>query len=239
MQELLLGGLADGKSRLVTGSVIFLASPEVRCRQGWLMEKCHVRLKGAPVPRVTQKIVAILVLVVAVTITHRAAAADFPAQIKAGEHRLLLNGWGARTKLFLELYVAGLYLTKANSNPAAIAAANEPMSIRVKITSGMVSQARLMQSLTDGFHNATNENVASIQSEINQFRKCLTETITKGDTFDFIYLPEHGVVINKNGKFKGSVAGIEFKKALFNIWLSDKPADANLKKAMLTQSLRR
>jgi hypothetical protein len=164
---------------------------------------------------------------------------DFPAQIKAGEHRLLLNGWGARTKFYLELYVAGLYLTKANSNPAAIAAANEPMSIRVKITSGMVSQAKLVQSLTDGFHNATNGNVASIQSEINQFRQCLTEAIRKGDTFDFVYLPEHGVVINKNGKFKGVVAGIEFKKALFNIWLSDKPADANLKKAMLTRSLRR
>ena len=203
------------------------------------MESCRVRLKGAPVPKVTRKIVAILVLVVAATITNRAAAADFPAQFKAGEHRLLLNGWGARTKFYLELYVAGLYLTKANNNPAAIAAADEPMSIRVKITSGMVSQAKLMQSLTDGFHNATNGNVASIQSGIDQLRMCLSEAITKGDTFDFVYLPEHGVVINKNGKFKGVVAGIEFKKALFNIWLSDKPADVNLKKAMLTRQLRR
>ena len=190
-------------------------------------------------PKVTRNIVAILVLVVAANVANRSAAADFPAQINAGEHRLLLNGWGARTKLYLELYVAGLYLTKANSNPAAIAAANEPMSIRVKITSGLVSQAKLVQSLTDGFHNATNGNVASIQSEINQFRECLNETITKGDTFNFVYLPVHGVVINKNGTFKGVVAGIEFKKALFNIWLSDKPADADLKKAMLTRSLRR
>lgn len=190
-------------------------------------------------PNVARNIIAIFVVVVAATTTNRATAADFPAQIKAGEHRLLLNGWGARAKFYLELYVAGLYLTTANSDPAAIVAANEPMSIRVKITSGMVSQAKLMQSLIDGFHNATNGNVASIQSEINQFRKCLTEAITKGDTFDFVYLPEHGVLVNKNGKFKGVVAGIEFKKALFNIWLSDKPADANLKKAMLTQSLRR
>ena len=190
-------------------------------------------------PNVARNIIAIFVVVVAATTTNRATAADFPAQIKAGEHRLLLNGWGARAKFYLELYVAGLYLTTANSDPAAIVAANEPMSIRVKITSGMVSQAKLVQSLNDGFHNATNGNVASIQSEINQFRKCLTEAITKGDTFDFVYLPEHGVLVNKNGKFKGVVAGIEFKKALFNIWLSDKPADANLKKAMLTQSLRR
>ena len=151
----------------------------------------------------------------------------------------MLNGWGARTKLFLELYVAGLYLTEAKSNPASIAAANEPMSIRVKITSGMVSQAKLIQSLNDGFENATNGNVAPIQQEINQFRSCLTDAITKGDTFDFVYLPKHGGVINKNSKFKGVIAGLEFKKALFNIWLSNKPADADLKKAMLTPVTRR
>ena len=66
--------------------------------------------------------------------------------------------------------MAGLYLTEAESNPAAIASANEPMSIRVKITSGMVSQAKLIQSLNDGFENATNGNVAPIEKQINQFR---------------------------------------------------------------------
>ena len=187
----------------------------------------------------TTKVVAVLTLSVACTFTQHLDAANFPSRINTGEHQLVLNGWGARTKLFLELYVAGLYLTDAESNPAAIASANEPMSIRVKITSGMVSQAKLIQSLNDGFENATNGNVAPIQKEINQFRSCLTDAITKGDTFDFVYLPKHGVVINKNSKFKGVIAGLEFKKALFNIWLSNKPADADLKKAMLTPITRR
>lgn len=38
------------------------------------------------------------------------AAEKLAAQMQAGEHRLILNGSGVRTKLLLELYVAGLYL---------------------------------------------------------------------------------------------------------------------------------
>lgn len=42
------------------------------------------------------------------------AAEKLAAQMQAGEHRLILNGSGVRTKLLLELYVAGLYLTQGN-----------------------------------------------------------------------------------------------------------------------------
>jgi len=191
------------------------------------------------VPKRSQKIAAILLFLVATTAANNSIAADFPRQIQAGEHRLILNGSGARTQFFLELYVAGLYLTQPDSDPAAIASANEPMSIRVKITSGFVSQEKLVESLTEGFQQATDGNVASIQPQIDQFRKCFAEKITKGDTFDMVYIPQQGVILNKNGKLKGVVAGIEFKQALFNIWLSDNPADEDLKQAMLTQTKRR
>jgi len=191
------------------------------------------------VPKLTQRIAAILVFLVATSVANNTVAAELPRQIQAGEHRLILNGWGTRTKYLLELYVAGLYLAHPSSDPAAIVGANEPMSIRIKITSRFVSQAKLVESLTEGFRNATNGNVAAIQSQIDQFRKCFTEEISNGDTFDIVYLPKRGVVVNKNGKFKGVVAGIEFKKALFSIWLSDNPADENLKQAMLIRKMRR
>ncbi|MGI9470260.1 MAG: chalcone isomerase family protein [Rubripirellula sp.] len=189
--------------------------------------------------KLTQRIAAVLLFLLATGVVHNAAAADFPSQLKTGEHSLVLNGWGARTKYLLELYVAGLYLSEASSDPVAIAGADLPMSIRIKITSRFVSQEKLVDSLTDGFRNSTNGNLAGIQSQINQFRKCFHEAISQGDTFDIVYLPKSGVIVNKNGKFKGVIAGIEFKKALFNIWLSDNPADETLKQAMLVQKSRR
>ncbi len=162
------------------------------------------------------------------------AAEKLPPELQAGEHRLVLNGSGVRTKAFLELYTAGLYLSQPTSNPAAIIAADEPMALRIRITSGFVSQSSLVESLEEGFQNGTGGNTQAIQNEITRFREFFKEDITKGDTFDMVYVPQHGVIVNKNGKYLGSIAGVNFKKALFAIWLSDKPADSSLKQALLT-----
>jgi hypothetical protein len=167
-------------------------------------------------------------------LTENIHAAELPQQLQAGEHRLVLNGWGTRSNTFLKLYVAGLYLTTPSRDPQTIVAANEPMAIRIKITSGFVSQAKLVASLSEGFDKATGGNTAPIKTEIDQFRECFKDEITKGDVFDIVYVPQHGVIVNKNGRLKGVVAGGEFKKSLFGIWLSDAPADESLKQAMLT-----
>lgn len=180
-------------------------------------------------------IAALSVASLSTVFTGYAHSAELPPEIRAGQHRLVLNGSGARTKTFLELYVAGLYLTRPSQDPVAIIAANEPMAIRIKITSSFVSQSKLATSLEEGFSNSTGGKVAPIQKEIDLFQKYLKEDITKGDVFDLVYMPEHGLIVNKNGKFKGVVAGVAFKQALFGIWLSSNPSDANLKQAMLTQ----
>jgi hypothetical protein len=46
-------------------------------------------------------------------------------------------------------------------------------------------------------------------------------------------VPDEGVVVYKNGSKKGSIDGYDFKRALFGIWLGDKPADDDLKAGML------
>jgi hypothetical protein len=38
---------------------------------------------------------------------------------------------------------------------------------------------------------------------------------------------------HKNGKMLGTIEGLEFKKALFGIWLGNNPADKDLKAGML------
>ncbi len=162
-----------------------------------------------------------------------AAAADLPAELKIGEDRLVLNGAGVRTKTFLQLYIAGLYLKQPSRDAAAIAKADEPMVLRIKITSGFVSQSKLVDSLNEGFQKATGGNPAAIQAEIEKFRACFADDINKGDVFNLIYHPKLGVVVSKNGQTKGSIQGLAFKQALFNIWLCDEPADKTLKQALL------
>jgi hypothetical protein len=70
---------------------------------------------------------------------------------------------------------------------------------------------------------------------VDQFMAVFQEEITEGDVFDLVYLPGEGVRVLKNGEHKDTVGDLAFKKALFGIWLSDKPAQKDLKEKMLGQ----
>ena len=107
------------------------------------------------------------------------------------------------------------------------------MAIRIKITSGFVSQSSLVDSLEDGFQKATDGDTREIRSEIDQFREYFKDAIKKNDVFDMMYVPQRGVIVTKNGELKGNVPGVKFKQALFSIWLSNKPVDNALKQALL------
>lgn len=166
-------------------------------------------------------------------------AVELAPTLKVGDQNLVLNGSGVREKYFLDLYVAGLYLSQPNNQPAAIIDADTPMAVRIAITSKMVSQSKFIKSLQEGFQNSTQGNVEPIRAEIEKFRQCFAGEITRGDVFDLVYLPGQGVIVLKNGKRKGVAQGLAFKQALFGIWLSDHPADASLKQALLGSTARR
>ena len=60
-----------------------------------------------------------------------ASAVELGPTLKIGSQQLVLNGSGTREKYFLDLYVAGLYLTQPNNQPAEIINADAPMAIRI------------------------------------------------------------------------------------------------------------
>ncbi|WP_121665461.1 chalcone isomerase family protein [Mesonia aquimarina] len=150
-----------------------------------------------------------------------------------GKHTLQLNGAGVREKLWIDLYVGGLYLAEKSSDASAIVNSENAMAVKLHIVSSLISSKKMISAVEEGFENSTDDNTAPIQTEIDQFIGFFKEEITKGDIFDITYQPERGVVAYKNGKEKGTIKGMKFKKALFGIWLSNRPADDDLKEAML------
>jgi Chalcone isomerase-like len=178
---------------------------------------------------------SLLITVTLVTLVFPACvfAVELPPTLKVGKQELMLNGSGAREKYFLDMYVAGLYLGERSKQPAEIIAADGPMAIRIVITSKFVSQEKLVESLNEGFEKSTQGHLEPIRQEIEQFRQAFVGEIVRGDVFDLAYVPNHGVLVYKNGKRAGVVEGLPFKQALFGIWLGDKPADKALKQALL------
>ena len=53
------------------------------------------------------------------------------------------------------------------------------------------------------------------------------------DVINIDYLPGTGTQISLNGRSLGTIAGVDFNRALLKIWLGNVPVQADLKKAML------
>lgn len=156
-----------------------------------------------------------------------------PASIPAGKDNLVLNGGGIREKYFMDMYVGGLYLLKKSQDAKTIVNADELMAVKLHIVSGMITSEKMITAINEGFANSTGNNTAPLKSKIEKFTAVFNEGIAEGDIYDLIYIPSKGVAIFKNGKLKETIDGIEFKKALFGIWLGEKPADSALKSGML------
>jgi hypothetical protein len=133
----------------------------------------------------------------------------FYTEIKLAENNLVLNGGGLREKYFIDLYVGALFLQQKSKDASKILNADAPMVIQIKLVS-----------------NATKE-------QISKFINSFSGSFKKGDKINFEYLPNKGVAVEKNGTQLCVIEGLEFKKALFSIWLGNVPADANLKEGML------
>jgi len=157
-----------------------------------------------------------------------------PARITQGKTELIYNGGGIRKKMFFKIYVAGLYLPAKNKNGNEIVNADKSVCVRLQITSSVVSSENMSESIREGFATSTKGNTAPIQAKIDAFINTFTkEEIKEGNVFELCYLPGEGVKSFKNGKLVSTVEGMDFKKALFGIWLSDTPVDEDLKKALL------
>jgi hypothetical protein len=156
-----------------------------------------------------------------------------PDSLAAGNTKLILNGAGLRKKFFIKVYAAGLYLTQKKSDAAAVIQADNPMAIRMHFIYDGVTPKQLVETFHEGFAAATGGNTAGIQDEIRAFDKFFTKNAQKGDRYDFIYLPETGVVFFANEDRVGTIPGLDFKKALFGVWLGEKPADTGLKNALM------
>lgn len=159
--------------------------------------------------------------------------ATLPNSQNFENHSLILNGAGVREKLWIDLYAAGLYLDKKSKDAKFILDADEPMAIKLHIVSKLITSDKMVDAVTDGFEKSTNGNMAPIQKKIDVMLGYFKEDIHKNDVFDLVYIPNKGVVAYKNGKERGTVPGIDFKKALFGIWLAGNPADDGLKDDLL------
>ncbi|MEN9743155.1 MAG: hypothetical protein RLZZ65_960 [Bacteroidota bacterium] len=171
---------------------------------------------------------------VSIAQTKKIHGVNFYTELKLGDENLVLNGAGLREKYWMDLYVAALYLPKKSNEAGKIIYNDQEMAIHIKIISSSVTRERFIESVNEGFANSTHGKAT--KEEIKKFVGFFSEPISEGDKINLDYIPGKGVRVTKNGTVKGTIPGLEFKKALFAIWLGTPPVQESLKNEMLGKS---
>lgn len=159
------------------------------------------------------------------------AGVTFDSKMSVKGTTLQFNGAGLREKYSLDLYVGALYLERPSMDASVIMNDNKKQAIKLVIVSNKVTRDKFNSSVKEGFENSTNGKASA--EEIAKFKACFKDEFKKGDEINILYVPGKGVAVTINGAYKGLVEGLEFKKALFSIWLGSKPASKKLKSGML------
>jgi len=146
---------------------------------------------------------------------------------------LKLNGAGVRSKFFIKVYVAALYLPALNADAATLIRNPPANRVLMHFVYGEVSKKKLNAGWSDGFEdNVTAEKFAELQPRLAQF-SAMFDDMHEGDVVWLDYLPEEGTRVTINGTIKGTVAGADFNAALLSVWLGEDPVTSSLKKALL------
>jgi len=158
-----------------------------------------------------------------------------------GGKELIKAGTGSRTKGILgTFYFATLYIPhelKGKFAPEVIEA-DMPMSVMMQIDSRLLTRERFIEAVNEGFAKASESGYPTERKAA--FLKLFDSIeIKKGDIIVLNYVPGEGLSSQHKSKEAGStrslgtIAGLDFKKALFAIWLGPKPVQESLKKEML------
>ncbi len=162
----------------------------------------------------------------------------FPDQVTVGAANLTLNGVGVRVKkiafIGIKVYVAALYLTAKEADPAKILAADEPKQLVMHFLYKEVGTEKLVDGWNEGFANNSGGTLPALKERIATFDGFWSD-MKKDDVAVLTYIPGQGTTVEVKGKEMGVIDGKDFAEALFAIWLGPKPPNESLKKGLLGQ----
>jgi hypothetical protein len=180
---------------------------------------------------------AVLAAVLLLSATRAGAATvkgvSFPDAATIGGRECRLNGVGVRTKVVISVYLGALYLETPTGNAAAAIAADEPKRVVMHFVFSKVGVEDMRKALREGFSANSAATLPQLNERLERFSGWFGADLLKGEQVVLTYLPGQGTEVTVQGKVRGVIEGADFMRALWSVWLGEKPVDGGLKKGML------
>ncbi len=164
------------------------------------------------------------------------AGVHFEDKTRIGASELAINGTGLRTKIFIKVYAAALYLPEKQGDANAAIAAKGTKRIAISLLRDLSAQ-QFVDALQEGIaKNSSDAEAAALKDRLAQFSEAMLSIgeARKGTIVMLDWLPETGTRLTVAGQQKGKdIAGEDFYRALMKIWLGAKPVQDDLKQGLL------
>ena len=149
---------------------------------------------------------------------------------------LVLNGAGIRYKAIFKVYTAGLYVEKKADTPDGLLDQTGPKRMTITMLRD-IDSAELGKLFSRGMEdNMEKGSFAKLIPGVMRMSQVFSnhKVLKTGENFVLDWIPGTGTVLTVKGKVEGEPFKEEaFFEALMRIWLGPKPADWQLKDALL------
>ncbi len=146
---------------------------------------------------------------------------------------LHLNGAGIRSKFFVKVYIAELYMENPATSAEGVIDATGQKKVIMHFLHSKVGKDKLVAGWNEGFEgNNTAADLTVLQERLDQFNGFFVD-VKKNDVIVLDFDPKTGTRVIIQGEEKGTIEGKDFNDALLKIWLGKKPVTSSLKKDLL------
>lgn len=157
---------------------------------------------------------------------------EMPDTVTVEGKDLMLNGMGLREKMWIDVYVAGLYLESKSDDAQKILDSDQTKQIQMHFLYKKVGAKKLIGAWNDGLKNNAAETMAELKPGLDQLNSWMVDLV-KGDEMTFTSVPGKGLSVKVKGEHKGVIEDPVFSKAFWAIFIGEKPPTDALKKGLL------
>ncbi len=176
--------------------------------------------------------VLVLALVVPSAWAGSLAGVKMDDEVTVADKTLVLNGMGVRSKLWVKVYVAGLYLEQKTQNPTKASSGDMCQRIVMHFLTDRATKSKMDSAWREGFKNNSPDQYGKLKARVDKFVDFFGD-MKEGDRLELTMVPGKGTSATLNGKAAGSIEGDDFSTALLLVWLGQEPPTDDLKEGLL------
>ena len=153
-------------------------------------------------------------------------------EITVGDATLELNGMGLRKKMWVKVYVAGLYLESPAKDAAEAVSTGGTKRVVMHFLTNKANKKKMDAAWVEGFEANSPAAYDRLKDRVKEFAD-LFGNMKVGDVIELTMVPGGGTTASVSGETMGVIDGDDFAAGLLKVWLGDHPPSDELKAGML------